>query len=296
MADQDRDHAPSVPRESLSSGSPATIRHYFVDEAGDGTLFNRRGQSIVGTRGCSRFFLLGLLDAENPRVLDAQLNELRAVLLADPYFKRIPSMQAEQRKTALAFHAKDDCAEVRREVFRLLVQQPVRFFALVRDKAVILERVRQHNTRKPEYRYHPNHLYDRCVCRLCRDRLHKDDGYIVHFSRRGDRSRTEALRRALEQARANFRRKYRVESTAPIEILAAAPADVPGLQAVDYFLWALQRLYERREDRYWEYVADRVSLVQDVDDTRNAEYGTYYTKRNPLSVERLPRKENKPGV
>ena len=36
--------------------------------------------------------------------------------------------------------------------------------------------------------------------------------------------------------------------------------------------------------RYWEFVADKVSLVHDVDDTRNREYGEYYTKRNPLTA------------
>jgi hypothetical protein len=31
---------------------------YFVDEAGDGTLFDRKGRIIVGMAGCSRFFIL----------------------------------------------------------------------------------------------------------------------------------------------------------------------------------------------------------------------------------------------
>ena len=69
------------------------------------------------------------------------------------------------------------------------------------------------------------------------------------------------------------------------EDLPARPNHAGGLQAVDYFLWALQRLYERGEDRYWEYVATRVSLVYDVDDTRENEYGAYYTKKNPLTLE-----------
>jgi hypothetical protein len=47
---------------------PST-RHYFVDEAGDGTLFNRQGRIIVGTEGCSRFFILGLLDVPDVKSL-----------------------------------------------------------------------------------------------------------------------------------------------------------------------------------------------------------------------------------
>jgi len=83
------------PKERSSS-----VRHYFVDEAGDGTLFNRRGRIIVGTGGCSRFFILGLLDVSDPESLAREMEELRAHLLADPYFKGVPSMQPEAKKNA----------------------------------------------------------------------------------------------------------------------------------------------------------------------------------------------------
>jgi hypothetical protein len=53
-------------------------------------------------------------------------------------------------------------------------------------------------------------------------------------------------------------------------------------QAVDYFLWALQRFYERREDRYLKFVWPAVKLVYDIDDIRQAKYGTYYTQKKPF--------------
>jgi len=128
------------------------------------------------------------------------------------------------------------------------------------------------------------------VSRLFRDRLHKDDGYTIQFAKRGNKDRTVALQRALEAARNNFRRSWGVRSNAPIEIVASSPPQSSGLQAVDYFLWALQRLYERREERYWQFVSPSASLVHDVDDTRNHDYGEYYTKKNPL---RLAAREKK---
>jgi hypothetical protein len=59
-------------------------KEYFVDEAGDPTLFGDRGKVLVGTEGCSRFFILGLADVENATQLAADLSTLRAKLLADP--------------------------------------------------------------------------------------------------------------------------------------------------------------------------------------------------------------------
>jgi len=127
---------------TVASRSPS-VRNYFVDEAGDGHLFSRKGRVIVGTEGCSRFFILGLADISDPDALRRDLDDLRGQLLADPYFNGVPSMQPEARKTALVFHAKDDLPEVRREVFSLLLRHEMRFFAVVRDKLTVVEYVRQ---------------------------------------------------------------------------------------------------------------------------------------------------------
>ena len=141
-----------------SSQTTPAFRQYFVDEAGDPSLFKRHGKPIVGKDGCSTFFMLGVADVANPETVTAELNSLRQTLIADPYFKDVPSFDPARRKTAVAFHAKDDLPEVRREVFKLLLKHDIRFFAVVRDKRVILEKVRDHQVEKPTYRYHPNQL------------------------------------------------------------------------------------------------------------------------------------------
>jgi len=197
-------------------------------------------------------------------------------------------MQPEAKKTALAFHAKDDVAEARWQVFSLLRQYDLRFFAVVRDKRTVLDYVRQRNEREIEYRYNPNELYDSLVRRLFKNLLHKDDAYNIYFAKRGKSDRTVALREALEPARRRFNTQREVASAAPINVIAAAPRDYAGLQAVDYFLWALQRLYERREERYVELMWPAFRVVHDVDDTRQTKYGVYYTQKKPLTAAALP--------
>jgi len=71
------------------------VCHYFVDEAGDGTLFSAKGQIIIGTEGCSRYFILGVLEVSNPEDLNRDIESFRKKLLDDPYFKKVPSMQPE---------------------------------------------------------------------------------------------------------------------------------------------------------------------------------------------------------
>lgn len=264
------------------------VRHYFVDEGGDGNLFAQRGRVLIGSAGCSKFFILGLLDVVDPVLLQARMDELRHHLINDPYFKNIPSIQVNNRKTALAFHANDDLPEIRKEVFALLRgTEGLRYFAVVTYKKNVLEYVRQQNERKPDYHYHPNELYDYLIRRLFKNLLHKDGGYEIIFSKRGKSDRTDALKQALETARQRFAEKWDIDDTAPMNVLADIPRNHAGLQAVDYFTWALQRLYEMNEDRYVDYLWPAFHLVYDIDDKRKSGYGVYYTHKKPLNAAAL---------
>lgn len=253
-------------------------RSVFVDEAGDPVLFDSRGRALPGQEGCSRHFILGALEVADAAALAIDLIALRQTFLADPYFRDVPSMQPGQRKTALAFHAKDDVPEVRREVFALLMKHDVQFFAVVRDKLRVLDYVRQRHAIDADYRYQPNELYDTLVSRLFKNRLHLTPEVDVCFAARGKSDRSAALRHALERARRRFERQWVRDVPASIEARQSVPArDVP-LQAADYFLWALQRHYERGVSRYAELVWPKVGVVQAVDETDEAPYGRYYTR------------------
>jgi len=274
--------------------SPAKCRYYFVDEAGDTTIFGQHGKVLIGEPGCSRFFILGVLDIPNPVVLQDELDDLRQSLLADPYFKKVPSMQPEAHKTALMFHAKDDVPEVRREVFTLLQKYEFRFMAVVRDKQKVLEYVRGRNNLDLTYRYTPNDLYDYLVRILFKNLLHKDESYEIYFSKRWKQDRTEALRRALKTAQERFAQKWGITTSPDLMVIPKSSHEYGGFQAVDYFLWSLQRFYERKEDRYLDLLWKSFRMVLDLDDTRKTSYGVYYTQKKPLTLAALD--NSLPGI
>lgn len=270
-----------VPSSDVAPEKIPTEAHYFVDEAGDDALFSGRGKVMVGAEGCSKYFIIGALMVNAPDALSAALNSLRADLLADPYFKDVPSMQSANKKTALGFHAKDDLPEVRREVFRILLKHDMKFFAVVRDKASVLTYVRERNSRETDYRYRPAELYDTTVARLFKDRLHVADACHVTFAARGSSDRTKALHAALELACSRFESKWERTVNSSLAVVSSTPVRSAPLQAADYILWALQRFYERDEDRFLRLMWEKVSLVHDVDDRRVNSYGMYYTKKKP---------------
>lgn len=266
---------------------PPSIRKYYVDEAGDATIYSRRGKVLIGTSGCSRYFILGVLDISDPVSLQKNMDELRMSLLADPYFKGVPSVQPSARKTALYFHAKDDLPEVRREVFALLQKHKCRFLAVIRDKQRVLRYVQRRNTLDISYRYRPNELYDYMIRVLFKNILHKDPHYEIFFSKRWKKDRTEALRKALEKSQERFSQQSGKKASSTISLIHQTSQENAGLQAVDYFLWSLQRFYERKEDRYLDLLWPSFSLVHDLDNTRKNPYGVYYTRKKPLKLAAL---------
>lgn len=276
---------------------------WFVDEAGDPTLFNSAGKEVVGTHGCSTFFILGRLEVANPRELSGALSALRSELLADPYFAGVESFRPERKKTALAFHAKDDAQEVRYRVLKLLAGhgKALRFHAVVCDKRALAERERAHRAADPKYRFNPDHIYDGLMRSLFSKFHGISDRYEVFVSKRGTKDRNQAIRLALEHAEADFVTKFGFSRGKKDDwrITVSNPQDTTCLQAVDYFLWALQRFYEPRRnettgeslrtDRFLNLLWAQVAEIHDLDfgPTR----GTFFGPQNPLTLAtRFPEK------
>lgn len=95
--------------------------------------------------------MFGLLDVHDPERLSSELAELRRGLFADPYFNGVHSVQANERKTALYFHAKADLPEVRREVLKVLALHTLHFSAVVKNKRSVLGYVQSSNDSDPAH-------------------------------------------------------------------------------------------------------------------------------------------------
>ena len=224
------------------------VQQFFVDEAGTPTLFHESGQEIVDTFGCSRFFIIGKLEVENPAALAGRLTELRQEMLADPLFAGTASFKPERCKTAVAFHAKDDLPEVRFRVFDLLRQfgNQLRFYAIVCDKFKLLNTEVAKRAAQPGYRFREDSVYDSLMRELFGKFHRLADRYEVSVAKRGNSPRNEAIKAALAQAEADFEKNFGFRRSLPDAwtVTVQASKDNPCLQAVDYFLFALQRFYE----------------------------------------------------
>jgi hypothetical protein len=150
------------------------FRHYFVDEAGDLSFFDKKSRIIVGQPGASKFFMMGVAQIANPKQVACELNSLRSSLMTHPRYKSIPSMQPEARKTAIAFHAKDDYAEIREKVFELIQSFDIKVFVAIRSKVEIADAAKA-DFKSLGKKLQQNAIYDDLIKRLFKNLLHKAD-------------------------------------------------------------------------------------------------------------------------
>ena len=270
-----------------------TAVQYFVDEAGDTTLFGRFGKVLVGTDAVSRFFVVGRLEVDDPQALEADVAALRTQLMADPLLQAVPSMKPDAGKTALFFHAKDDVPEVRHAVFKLLLQHELRFSAVVKEKHHLLADVRGHEAVNAEYRYKADghEIYDDLIARLFGRFGEFGAQRHITFAVRGSKPRTAALKTVLDNIDKGFEGDFGFAPHGRTVVHSSFPPKSAGLQACDYLLWALQRFYERNEERYLQAMWSKFTRVLDLDapapKTKGKPVygGVEFNKKHPLTLE-----------
>jgi hypothetical protein len=268
----------------MSKTEEREVIHYFIDEAGDPVLFDRRGKKVLVGNPASKFFILGKILVDDCEKLRTALNQLRGELLADPYFRDVPSMQPVRCKTALYFHARNDVAEVRREVFRELQKHAIRFYAVIRSKDDLVNFVRQQNLRDPNYRYNENELYDTLTRQLFNKLRRAGDVINLVFATRGSSDRTVALQQALVKAEADFEKLFGFPRLHQVNVQSMPSKQDACLQACDYFMWALQRYYELGESRYIELLWPQVGEINDLDKEHDSRRGILYGPKRPMIV------------
>jgi len=213
-----------------------------------------------------------------------QLPELRQRILEmqkevenDPYYKGVPSIIKKIKKGGYFFHAKDDLPEVRKTFFEFIKSIDCSFEAVVARKIPDVF-IKKHNSKEVEF-------YADLLSHLLKNKLELGDKLVLNIAKRGSSTRHTTLTSALNKATRRFSKKYpgkQIETKVVFNI--QSPHEEPLLNVADYFCWAIQRVFERGELRFYEFLIEKISLVVDLYDKEKWEGSkNYYTIRNPLT-------------
>ncbi len=137
----------------------------------------------------------------------------------------------------------------------------------MKDKRLLLLEAQAALAADPRPKYKPDGpaLYDammrRLFTRLGRHGVHSR----ITFAVRGTKPRAAALKHAVLEVEQHLEHNFGFARNVSIDVASGDPSDVAGLQACDYFLWALQRSYERGEERFFNAMWPQFVEVIDTD-------------------------------
>lgn len=261
--------------------------HRFLDEAGDTSFYGRGRKAIIGTEGVSNAFILGMVKFKEPlEAVRQKVLLLQNQVANDPYFQ-VKSIQKKKQGAGYYFHATDDLPEVRKLFFDLIKSIKCTFEAVVGRKSI--ERYETTHKGKEEY------FYADLLSHLLKNKLEKNEKVVLNIAERGGSTKHQNLQLALEKSKERLAetrgRKDSNQTLTRHDIMANVafnvlyPTQEPLLNVADYFCWSVQRVFERGETRYYDYICNQVSLVIDVYDTENYKgWKNYYGPKNPLTA------------
>ncbi|HEY4063052.1 MAG TPA: DUF3800 domain-containing protein [Puia sp.] len=257
---------------------PTYIYHYFLDEAGDSTFYGKGKTPILGEQGVSSCFILGLLRINEP--LDSirrKVIDLQNQIAEDPYYENIRSIIKKKTTHGYYLHAKDDIPEVRKEAYQLIRGLDCSFEAVVARKIYYLFENRHHGNEAE--------FYADLLSHLLKNRIGKYDRLVLNIAERTRCTTLNNLQKGLDKAitQAKFRFPGRIQNH-KVVFNIQKPTVEPLLNIADYLCWSIQRVFEKGEIRYYNYVSNKISVVWDLYDFAGAITGrNYYSKYRKLT-------------
>ena len=264
--------------EVTCTNKGSCIHHRFLDEAGDTTFYGKGKISVIGNEGSSHCFILGMLKINEPLdTVRKKVIELQQVIAEDSYFHGVPSIEKMKASCGYFLHAKNDLPEVKKMAFDLIKTLDCSFEAVVGRKIPTLYESK-HNGKEAEF-------YADLLSHLLKNKLNAYSKLVLNISHRSKCTTHTNLQKGLSKA------VTRAQSKAPdkandcsVVFNVQQPTAEPLLNIADYFCWAIQRVFERGETRYYDYISDQVAMVQDLYDFEKwKSRGNYYNRQKKLS-------------
>jgi hypothetical protein len=254
------------------------ITHRFLDEAGDTTFYGKGRKPIIGQPGVSLTFGLGMLKINDNLVATRQkIIELQHSIEKNGYLNVIPSIRKKIASGGFYLHASDDPPEVRQLAYELIKQIDCSLEMMVARKIPAMFLLK-HNRKESEF-------YADVLSHLLKNKLASGHKYVLNIAHRANSTSNRNLQTALEKAHGRAQKKHvKDDLTSLVVFNVQNPRTEPLINIADYLCWAVQRVFEKGETRFYNYMLDKISLVVDIYD-RGKYYGSrnYYKRGNPLT-------------
>jgi hypothetical protein len=262
-----------------SSGA-LPVAHRFIDEVGDTTFYGRGKKIILGEEGVSRVFGMGIVKFERP------LSEVRSEIAAlqrqverDSLLNTIPSVAKRMANGGFFFHACKDSDDVRTVFLHYLHDLKCEAEIVIARKIPSLFLNKHHGN--------DDEFYADVLSHLIKSRLKSPRRVVLNIAARGSSTRARVLKEAQSKAVGRAGKRWDpMDLQGEVAFNVQTPSREPLLTVPDYLGWAVQRVFERGQTRYYDYLREKIRVVVDLYDTeKHTGNQNYYDQRNPLTAQ-----------
>ena len=235
---------------------------------------------ILGNPGVSNVFMLGMVR------FDKDLNAIRKIIInaqnkvtESRYYHKVPSVAKRVNKGGFYFHVKDDLPELRKEFFDVILKLNCSFEVVVGRKDLQLFE-RKHNRKDSEF-------YADLLSHLIKNNLMEHDRLVLNIAELGNSTNVHNLNLALAKAQKRFILSNPTNiPTTNVQFNIKKFKDEPLLSVVDYYCWAVQRVFEQGETRFYDYISDSIITVIDLYNKKSGtNAASIFDIFNPLTEE-----------
>ena len=132
-------------------------------------------------------------------------------------------------------------------------------------------------------------FYADLLSHLLKNKMELGGKLVLNIAERGKSTKNHNLELALQKAESRYlknKKNLNKQISTKIVFNVQNHTTEPLLNIADYFCWTIQRVFEKGETRYYNYLKEKISLVVDLYDSNNYEnFKNYYTKDNILKAD-----------
>jgi hypothetical protein len=259
--------------------SQLVIAHRFIDEVGDTTFYGKGKQVILGTEGVSLVFGMSIVKFGRPLVeVRNEIAALQRQVQQDPLLNIIPSVSKRIQKGGFFFHACKDSDDVRSVFLHYLRDLDCEAEIIIARKIHSLF-LNKHHGKDDEF-------YADVLSHLIKNRLKKPRRMVLNIAERGSSTRARVLEHALIKAVGRARSRWKSEELkGEVVFNVQTPLKEPLLAVPDYLGWAVQRVFEKGQTRFYDYLQNKIRVTVDLYDFEKYEGNkNFYDQRNPLTA------------
>jgi hypothetical protein len=259
---------------------PPPLVHRFIDEVGDTTFYGKGKQVILGTEGVSLVFGMSIVKFARPLAkVRAEIAALQKQVESDPLLNGIPSVVKRVEKGGFFFHACKDSDDVRTVLLHYLRDLECEGEIVIARKIHSLF-INKHNGKDDEF-------YADVLSHLIKGRLKQPRRLVLNIAERGSSTRAKVLDAALLKAAGRAGKRWgSADLKGEVVFNVQTPLREPLLAIPDYLGWAVQRVFEKGQTRYYDYLREKIRLVVDLYDAEKyvGSQNYYDHHRNPLTA------------